>query len=90
MFRLRKPPPSLICFLLFVVATGAAIGQAANAAGLAAFFFFVASIDPKPAWKFWYGKQGNMYDGRGWRFSSWQRVDVTSPKDLRKLPDLRN
>jgi len=90
MFRLRKPPLSLVCFLLFVVAVGAAVGHVVNAAGLAAFFFFVASIDPKPAWKFWYGKQGTMYDGRGWRFNSWQRVDVTSPKDLRKLPDLRN
>ncbi len=90
MLRLRKPPRSFVVFLLVVVAVGAAVGHAVNAAGFAAFFFFIASIEPKPAWKFWYGKQGSQYDGRGWRFNSWQRVDVTSPKDLRKLPDLRN
>jgi hypothetical protein len=90
MLRFRKPPLSFAIFLSSLVAIGAAVGHVVNALGLAAFCFFVASIDPKPAWKFWYGKQGNQYDGKGWRFNSWQRVDVTSPKDLRKLPDLRN
>jgi hypothetical protein len=90
MLRFRKPPRSFVVFLLVVVGIGAAVGHVVNALGLAAFFFFIAGIDPKPAWKFWYGKQGNQYDGRGWRFSSWQRVDVTSPKELRRLPDLKN
>ena len=89
MLRFRKPPLSLVCFLLAVVAIGAALGHVINALGLAA-FFFVAGIDPKPAWNFWFGKQGSQYDGRGWRLSSWQRVDVTSPKELRNLPDLKN
>jgi hypothetical protein len=29
-------------------------GISFDALGLAAFFFFVASIDAKPAWKFWF------------------------------------
>lgn len=90
MLRIRKPPLSFVCFLLAVVAIGAAFGHLVNAAGLAVFCFFVAGIDPKPAWKFWYGKQGSQYDGRGWRFNSWQRVDVTSPDELRRLPSLKN
>lgn len=89
MLRIRKPPLSFVCFLLGVVAIGAAFGHLVNALGVALFFFFVAGIDPKPAWKFWYGKQGNQYDGRGWRFNSWQRVDATSPKEIRDLPKLQ-
>jgi hypothetical protein len=90
MLRFRKPPRSLILFLFAVVAIGAAFGHLINALGFAAFFFFVAGIDPKPAWKFWYGKPGNQYDGKGWRFNSWQRVGMTSPKEMREAPDLRN
>jgi hypothetical protein len=90
MLRLRRPPRSFVIFLLAVVAIGALIGHAVDAAGLAAFFFFVASIDPKPAWKFWFGKPGNQYDGKGWAFNSWQRVGATSPKEIRELPDLKN
>jgi hypothetical protein len=52
--RFRKPPRSFICFLLLVVALGAASGYLIDALGVAAFCFFVASIDAKPAWKFWY------------------------------------
>ena len=90
MLIFRKPPLSFVLFLLAMIGIGAAVGHLVNAAGIAAFCFFVASIDPKPAWNFWYGKQGNQYDGKGWRFNSWQRVDVTSPKELRKLPDLKS
>jgi hypothetical protein len=88
MFRLRKPPRSFVCFLLAVVGIGAGFGHLVNAAGLALFFFVVAGIDPKPAWKFWYGKPGNQYDGRGWAFNSHQRVGATSPKEIRDLPKL--
>lgn len=90
MLRFRKPPRSLVVFLLAVVAIGAAFGHLVNALGFAAFFFFVAGIDPKPAWKFWFGKPGNQYDGRGWKFNSWQRVGMTSPKEMRQAPDVRN
>jgi hypothetical protein len=53
-FRLRRPPISFVCFLLALVAVGAATHYLIDALGLAAFFFFVASIDAKPAWKFWF------------------------------------
>ena len=88
MLRFRKPPLSLLVFLFAVIGIGAAVGHVVNAAGLALFFFFVASIDPKPAWKFWYGKPGNQYDGKGWAFNSYQRVGATSPKEIRELPKL--
>jgi hypothetical protein len=91
MLQLRRPPRSFVIFLILVVGIGALIGHAINALGLAAFCFFVACIEAKPAWKFWYGKQGSQYEGgKGWRFNSWQRVDVTDPKELRRLPDLKN
>ena len=89
MLRFRKPPRSLVCFLLVVVAAGVALGYPIDAVGVALFFFFVAAIDPKPAWKFWYGKPGNQYDGKGWAFNSYQRVGATSPKEIRELPKLR-
>ena len=88
MLRFRKPPLSFVCFLVAVVGVGAAFGHAINAAGLAAFFFFIASIEAKPAWKFWFGKPGNQYNGRGWALGSWQRVGATSPKEIRELPKL--
>jgi hypothetical protein len=90
MLRFRKPPRSFVAFLLGVVGIGVFTRHEVDAAGFAVFCFFVASIDPKPAWKFWYGKPGSQYDGRGWRFNSWQRVGATSPKEIRDLPDLRN
>ena len=90
MLRFRKPPRSFVIFLALVVTVGAAFGNTINAAGIAAFFFFIASIDAKPAWKFWFGKQGSQYSTGGWRFASWQRVDVTDPKELRRLPSLKN
>lgn len=89
MLRFRRPPRSFVVFLLLVVAIGAAVGHVLNAAGLAVFFFFIASIEAKPAWKFWYGKPGNQYDGKGWAFNSYQRVGATSPKEIRDLPKLR-
>jgi hypothetical protein len=89
MLRFRRPPRSFVVFLLLVVAIGAAFGHVVNAAGLAAFFFFIASIEAKPAWKFWYGKPGSQYDCRGWAFNSYQRVGATSPKEIRDLPKLR-
>ena len=90
MLQFRRPPRSFVIFLLLVVASGAAVGHVVNAAGLAAFFFFIASIEPKPAWTFWYGKPGNQYKGGGWAFNSYQRVGATSPKEIRDLPNLKH
>jgi hypothetical protein len=86
MLRFRKPPRSFVAFLLTVVGIGVFTRHEVDATGIAAFFVFVAAI----AWKFWYGKPGSQYDGRGWRFSSWQRMGATSPKEIRDLPDLKN
>jgi len=88
MLRFRKPPVSFVLFLVVVIAVGAAVDHVMNALGLAVFCFFIASIDPKPAWKFWYGKPGSQYDGKGWAFNSYQRVGATSPKEIRELPKL--
>jgi hypothetical protein len=90
MLRFRKPPLSLVCFLAAVVGIGAAFGHLVNALGFAAFFFFVAGIDPKPAWSFWFGKPGSQYDGRGWKFNSRQRVGATSQKEIRSLPNIKD
>jgi hypothetical protein len=90
MLRFHRPPRSFVVFLLLVIAIGAAVGHTVNAAGLAAFFFFIASIEGKPAWKFWFDKPGSQYDGRGWAFNSHQRVSATSPKEIRDLPKLHH
>ena len=90
MLIFRKPPRSFVIFLVVVIGIGAAVGHVVNAAGVAFFFFFIASIEPKPAWKFWFGKPGNQYDGRGWKLNSWQRVGATSPKEIRNLPNIRD
>lgn len=88
MLRFRKPPRSFVAFLLTVVGIGVFTRHEVDATGIAAFCFFVAAIDPKPAWKFWFGKPGNQYNGRGWAFFSHQRVGATSPKEIRELPKL--
>ena len=88
MLRIRKPPRSFVAFLLGIVGIGVITHHEVDFAGLAVFCFFVAAIDPKPAWKFWYGKPGNQYNGRGWALNSWQRVGATSPKEIRELPKL--
>lgn len=54
MLRFRKPQVSFVCFLLALVVIGAATGYFIDALGVAVFFFFVASIDGKPAWRFWF------------------------------------
>lgn len=90
MLRFRKPPISFVCFLLVVVALGGAAGYLIDAVGLAAFCFFVASIDAKPSWKFWYDAPAKRDSGRAsCAINSYQRVGATSPKEIRQLPDDR-
>jgi hypothetical protein len=91
MLRFRRPPRSLLFFLAVVVVLGVAFGQTVNAVGIAAFFLFIAAIDPKPSWKFQFGKPGTDDDGRVYgRFNSWQRLSATSPKEIARLPKLRD
>jgi len=61
--RFRKPPVSFVCFLLILIGLGAATGYAIDALGVAAFCFFVASIDAKPSWKFWYDPPAKRESG---------------------------
>jgi hypothetical protein len=86
MFTFRRPTRSLLVFLGIVVAVGAAFGHAIDAAGVAAFFFFISSITAKPAWKFWFDGPGKEGSGRGGRFTMSQRVGMTSPKELARHP----
>jgi hypothetical protein len=72
--RFQKPPISFVCFLLALVVIGAATGYLIDALGLAAFFFFVGSIDGKPAWKFWFDPKKGM-NGR-----------ATTPRGARPAP----
>lgn len=90
MLTFHRPPRSLALFLGFVVAVGAVFGHVIDAAGIAAFFFFISSIEAKPAWKFHFDKPGDVDSGRSTMLNSWQRVGVTSPKELAKLPSIRD
>ena len=88
--RFRKPPVSFGCFMLVIVGLGAATGYAIDAIGVAAFCFFVASIDAKPSWKFWYDPPAKRETGRAsCAIHYHQRVGATSPKQIRQLPDDR-
>ena len=90
MLRFRRPPRSLCLFLALIVAAGVLLGYALDAAGLALFVLFVSSIDPKPSWKFHFDKPGDVDSGRSTMLNSWQRVGVTSPKELVRLSNLRD
>jgi hypothetical protein len=88
--RFRKPPISFVCFLLVIVALGGVTGYLIDAIGLAAFCFFVASIEAKPSWKFWWEPPAKRDSGRAsLAINSYQRVGATSPKEIRQLPDDR-
>jgi hypothetical protein len=91
MLRFRRPPRSLWIFLGLVVAVGAALRHPIDGAGVAVFFLFISSIEGKPAWRFWFDPPGDVDSGRSTgRFNSWQRVGATSPKEIARLPDIRD
>jgi hypothetical protein len=90
MLVFRRPPRSLLVFLGLVVGLGALLGHAMNGAGLALFLLFIASIDAKPSWRFHFDKPGDVDSGRSTMLNSWQRVGATSPKELAKLPSIRD
>jgi hypothetical protein len=91
MLRFRRPARSLLLFLAVPVGVGAALGDVATGGGIALFFLFISSIEPKPAWRFWFDPPGDEDSGRAaGRFNSWQRVGATSPKEISRLPSTRD
>jgi hypothetical protein len=81
-----RPALSLLALLGIVIAGGAAFGHLIDAAGIALFLLFIASISGKPAWRFWFDRPGRDGSGRGGRFTMEQRVGMTSPKELARHP----
>jgi hypothetical protein len=89
MLTFRRPPWSLLAVLAVVVGAGALIGQAVNAAGIAAFCLFISSIEPKPAWRYFFDAPDKPDTGRSLaRFFSWRRVAPVSPQEQRRLPPI--
>jgi hypothetical protein len=83
--RFSRPQPSFVLFLGLIVVIGAVTGNAVTAAGVAAFLFFLVSMESKPAWKWFYDPPGDVDSGRSTgRFLSWRRAGETKP--LYELP----
>src|SRR6266849_1560175 len=61
---LRRPTRNLWLFLSLVVAVGALFGHVLEGAAFAVFFFFISSIDHKPAFKALFDPPGNPDSGR--------------------------
>jgi hypothetical protein len=80
MLTFRRPEWSLLAVLAAIVVVGALIGHAVNAAGLAAFLLFISSIDPKPAWRFFWDPPRPQIGRWGW--GSWARRLI--PRDPRE------
>ena len=85
MLTFRRPELSLVAFLAVIVLIGALIGHAWNAAGIALFLLFISSIDPKPAWRFFWDPPRPQI-GR-WCWGGWgRRVIPVAPRDQQRLP----
>jgi hypothetical protein len=90
MLQLGRPALPLFVFLVALVGVGALFDHTWDAAGVAAFLYFVSSISAKPAWKFWYDPPAKRDSGRAsCAINSCQRVGAMSPKEIRQLPDDR-
>jgi hypothetical protein len=85
---LRLPHWSLLAVLGVAIGIGALFGQLLNAAGIAAFCLFISSIDPKPAWRFFWDPPRPEIGRWGW--GSWgRRLIPLSPRDQPRLPKIR-
>jgi hypothetical protein len=84
----RRPDWSLVVVLVLIVIVGALFGHAVNAAGVAVFMLFITSIDPKPAWRFFWDPPRPQI-GR-WCWGGWgRRVIPVKPGDQTRLPKTR-
>jgi hypothetical protein len=82
---LSRPRLSLVLFLVLVVVTGVLTGEVITAIGVAVFLFVLVSMDPKPAWKWFFDPPGDVDSGRSTgRFLTWRRVAESKP--LGRLP----
>jgi hypothetical protein len=88
MLTFRRPDGSFVAFLAVIILIGALIGQAVNALGISFFLLFITSIDPKPAWRFFWDPPRPQI-GR-WCLGGWgRRVIPLKPRDQTRLPKAR-
>jgi hypothetical protein len=88
MLTFKRPEGSLVAFLAVIVLIGALIGHAVNALGISLFLLFIASIDPKPAWRFFWDPPRPQI-GR-WCWGGWgRRVLPVKPREHERLSRTR-
>ena len=80
---LRRHPLSLWLFLGGIVLLGTLVGHLWDGVGVAAFILFLASIDAKPSWNWFFDAPSKRGGGR---FLTWRRVSQVSPKEQRQYP----
>jgi hypothetical protein len=80
---LRRPPLSLCLVLGGIVLVAAFVHHLWDGIGIAGFVLFLASIEAKPAWKWFFDAPSKRGGGR---FLSWRRVLPVSPQEQRRLP----
>jgi hypothetical protein len=84
MLTFKRPDLSLLVVLVFVVILGALFGHVVNAAGIALFLLFISSIDPKPAWRFFWDPPRPQI-GRWCWGGMGRRVIPVAPRDQDRL-----
>ena len=85
MLTFKRPEGSLVVFLTLIALIGALFGHALNALGISLFLLFISSIDPKPAWRFFWDPP-RPHIGRWCWGSAGRRVIPLKPRDQQRLP----
>lgn len=85
MLTFKRPDGSLLAFLALIVLVGALIGHAVNALGISLFLLFISSIDPKPAWRFFWDPPRPQIGRWGWG-SAGRRLMPLKPREQQRLP----
>lgn len=84
MLTFRRPEWSLVVVLAALVVLGALVGHVIDTAGIAAFLLFISSIDPKPAWRFFWDPPRPEIGRWGW--GSWARRLIPLSPRAPRLP----